>query len=141
MKKYNVQSIKKGLSDLEAEQSKKEHGKNIFSARKPKSFLRCFFENLGDLGIFFENLVFANGNSFINASDKSTVLNNIYLIILAAVFSMPILPWIKKKLKSAPEAVISCVSVATTISCVLLLLVCAVLLAENTTNPFLYFRF
>ena len=48
MKKYNVQSIKKGLSDLEAEQSKKEHGKNIFSARKPKSFLRCFFENLGD---------------------------------------------------------------------------------------------
>ena len=48
MKNYSVQSHKKGLSDLEAEESKKEHGRNVFSAKKPKSFIRCFFENLSD---------------------------------------------------------------------------------------------
>ncbi len=100
-----------------------------------------FFEDLTDLGIFFKNLVFANGNAFIAASDKSTVMNNIFLIAVAAVFSMPILPWFKKKLKDAPGIVATVASVATTVSTVILLLICAVLLAENTTNPFLYFRF
>ena len=48
MKKYTVQGIKKGLSNDEVERSRREHGKNVFSSRKPKSFIHCFFENLGD---------------------------------------------------------------------------------------------
>ena len=48
MKKYTVQGLKKGLSNDEVEKSRREHGRNVFSSRKPKSFLRCFFENLGD---------------------------------------------------------------------------------------------
>ena len=48
MKKYNVQGVQKGLSNDEVERARREHGRNVFSARKPKSFLRCFFENLGD---------------------------------------------------------------------------------------------
>ena len=48
MKKHSPQNFKKGLCDQDVIRSEKEFGKNIFSATKPKSFLRCFFENLGD---------------------------------------------------------------------------------------------
>ena len=39
---------RKGLTSTEAEASRLEHGANILSERKSKSFLRTFFENLGD---------------------------------------------------------------------------------------------
>lgn len=39
---------KRGLTQAEAEASRAENGANILSERKSKSFLRCFFENLGD---------------------------------------------------------------------------------------------
>lgn len=48
MKNYTARGIPKGLYDADVERSKREHGRNVFSNRKPKSFLRCFFENLGD---------------------------------------------------------------------------------------------
>ncbi len=48
MKKYSVQNTRKGLCDSEVALSEKNFGKNVFSSRKSKSFLRCFFENLGD---------------------------------------------------------------------------------------------
>ncbi len=38
----------RGLSDEEAERSRREHGANILTRRKGKSFMRRFFENLGD---------------------------------------------------------------------------------------------
>ncbi len=99
-----------------------------------------FFENLKDLGTFFKNLVFANGNSFIDIADKSVAMENIFLIIVAAVCSMPILPWIKKMLVNRPKLAVAA-SYATTVASVCLLVVCSVLLAENASNPFLYFRF
>ena len=46
MKKANAKH--KGLTSNEAEASRRENGANILSERKSKSFLRCFFENLGD---------------------------------------------------------------------------------------------
>ena len=48
MKKYNVQGLRKGLCNDEVDKARREHGRNVFSAYKPKSFMRCFFENLGD---------------------------------------------------------------------------------------------
>ena len=48
MKNHKAQGISKGLYDADVERSVAEHGRNVFSNRKPKSFLRCFFENLGD---------------------------------------------------------------------------------------------
>ncbi len=38
----------RGLSDEEAELSRREHGSNILTRKKSKSFARRFFENLGD---------------------------------------------------------------------------------------------
>ena len=46
--KSSIVSKSRGLTDTEAEISRREHGANLFSKRKSKSFLRCFFENLGD---------------------------------------------------------------------------------------------
>ena len=37
-----------GLSSSEAEASRREHGANVLSGRKTKTFIRRFFENLGD---------------------------------------------------------------------------------------------
>lgn len=48
MKNHKAQGISKGLYDADVERSAREHGRNVFSNRKPKSFLRCFLENLGD---------------------------------------------------------------------------------------------
>ncbi len=39
---------KRGLTDAEAELSRKQYGANVLAEGKSKSFLRCFFENLGD---------------------------------------------------------------------------------------------
>ena len=46
--KSSIVRKSRGLTEKEAEISRREHGSNIFSKRKSKSFLRCFFENLGD---------------------------------------------------------------------------------------------
>ncbi len=43
-----TQTKSHGLSSAQAEQARAEYGANVFSQRKSKSFLRCFFENLGD---------------------------------------------------------------------------------------------
>ena len=48
MKNHKAQGISKGLYDADVERSAREHGRNVFSNRKPKSFLRCFLENLGE---------------------------------------------------------------------------------------------
>ncbi len=53
-----------GLSDAEVLASREKHGANVFSTRKQKSFVRRFFENLGDpvirilLAALIVNLIF-----------------------------------------------------------------------------------
>ena len=37
-----------GLTDEQVAASREKHGENILRAAKKKSFMRCFFENLGD---------------------------------------------------------------------------------------------
>ncbi len=46
--KSSTETKTRGLSSAEAEESREKYGSNSFSKRKSKSFLRCFFENLGD---------------------------------------------------------------------------------------------
>lgn len=48
MKNYSLQGLRVGLLDNEVERSRREHGANVFKSTKPKSFIRCFFENLND---------------------------------------------------------------------------------------------
>ena len=46
--KNSTKDISKGLTDQEAEISRKQNGANILNHKKSKSFIKCFFENLGD---------------------------------------------------------------------------------------------
>jgi len=103
-------------------------------------FAIFYFEDLGDLAVFFKNIVFANGNSFVDPISKSTILNYLYLIVISAIISFPILPRIKNWFYANKnrEAVAVCL---TSVSNVVLLLLCIVMLTDSSNNPFLYFRF
>lgn len=99
-----------------------------------------YFEDLGDLSNFFKNLVFANSNAFFDPASKSTILNSVFLIIFAAIASMPLLPKLKQKLYSLSCGETIAVSL-TTVTNILLLALSVVLLTDSTNNVFLYFRF
>lgn len=99
-----------------------------------------YFTDISQLGTFFGNLVGANGNAFADISVTTSFMNNIFLILFAVFVSAPVIPWLRRKVQklSGGETAIA----ASTIVCnIAVLLVCAVLLVENTNNPFLYWQF
>jgi len=103
-----------------------------------------YFENLKDLLNFFKNLLFLNGNTFVAESDTNVILNSVFLIVVSAVLSMPILPAIKKWIGYGNKHVSKRQQIATSltvVSNIFLLLLCVVFLTDSTNNPFLYFRF
>ena len=70
MKLHEKEEIRRGLSDSEAELSRREHGTNVLSRKKGKSFVKRFVSNLNDpvirilLGALLIHLitVFQNGD-------------------------------------------------------------------------------
>ena len=98
------------------------------------------FENLTDLGLFFKGLVGANGNPFLDPVSETAILQNMFLILGAALLSMPILPKIKNFVsQTTTRAAVA--GAITTVTNVGLLLVSSIMLIDTTNNPFLYFRF
>ena len=99
-----------------------------------------YFTDVGRLGTFLGNLVGANGNAFTDISVQTSFVNNIFLILFGIAVSMPIIPKLKILLQktSAGE---NAVGVVTIISNIAILLICTILLVENTNNPFLYWIF
>ena len=59
--------------------------------------------------------------------------------ILALICSLPVLPFISKKLKN--KTVVGIYNMVTQIACVLLFVVCVIFLVNDSYNPFIYFRF
>ena len=63
------ETMLRGLTSSEAEESRKKHGSNVLSTRKKKSFWRQFFSNLGDpiirilLAALVLNLLFSFGGN------------------------------------------------------------------------------
>ena len=98
------------------------------------------FENLTDLGLFFKGLVGANGNPFLDPVSETAILQNMFLILGAALLSMPILPKIKNFVsQTTTRAAVA--GAITTVTNVGLLVVSSIMLIDTTNNPFLYFRF
>ncbi len=99
-----------------------------------------YFTDISKLGVFFGNLVGANGNAFIDISVETSFMNNIFLILFAILVSIPVIPKAKLLLQktNVGEDVLG---VITIVSNVAILLVCTILLVENTNNPFLYWQF
>lgn len=98
------------------------------------------FESLPALGNYFKALVGANGGGLIDAVTKTTFMNNIWLMIAAVVFSMPIVPKIKSFMSKSRGALVASNSLGVLMNCVLLI-VCSLLLVDTTNNVFLYFNF
>lgn len=99
-----------------------------------------YFTDISRLGTFFGNLIGANGNAFIDISVTTSFMNNIFLILFAAIVSFPILPWLRRKVQKTANGE-TAIAVSTIVSNIAVLFVCAVLLVENTNNPFLYWQF
>ncbi len=95
---------------------------------------------LSALGAFFGNLVGANGNQLIDPGTQMSLLNNLFLIIAAVIFSAPVIPALRAKLQQSPagENVIGVAAVASNVA---ILLVSTLLLVNSTNAPFLYWHF
>ena len=99
-----------------------------------------YFEDFGKLGYFFKSIFGFGGNGFINEVDKIKFTNNIYLILAALIFCLPVVPLIKKATdKFYPVKTVT--SVLTAFICSALLIISSIMLVDSTNNPFLYFRF
>lgn len=104
------------------------------------------FTDLGQLGRFFMNIsgvsMLTNGNAFTDIITWNSLLSNLWLILFAIIVSMPIVPKIEKFFFSWGNNTVYAVGkIGSAVFASVILLVCAVLLVENTSNPFLYFRF
>lgn len=99
-----------------------------------------YFENIGELGLFFRNLTPANPNGWINVADKISLSNNIFLIIAAVICSFPLLK-LFEKLSQRSIGVKTAVSVSGTVVCVCLLVLSSILMVDATTQAFLYWHF
>ena len=105
-----------------------------------------YFTDLSQLGRFFANIsgisMLTNGNAFTDLMTRNSLLNNLFLIIFAIVASMPLLPKIKYFFfEWGNNTVYAVGKVAGTVACCALLIICSILMVDNTNNPFLYFRF
>ena len=105
-----------------------------------------YFEDLGQLGRFFMNIfgitMLTNGNAFSDIIVASSFRNNMFLVIVALLCSMPILPKIKSFfLESKNDAIYAVGRVGSVVACLGLLIILSILLVDSTNNPFLYFRF
>ncbi|MCM1335882.1 MAG: MBOAT family protein [Bacteroides sp.] len=99
-----------------------------------------YFTDLSRLGTFFGNLVGANGNAFSDLSVQTSFVNNLFLILAAVVFSLPVIPTLRLKLQKTRLGE-NAVGVSTIVCNIAILLICSILLVENTNNPFLYWQF
>lgn len=99
-----------------------------------------YFEDFGKLGQFFRTAFGFGTNGLISMTDKITVVNNMYLLILAVICCFPIIGSIRK-LTEKSFVLRSTASTAAALACAVLLILSSIMLVDATSNPFLYFRF
>jgi alginate O-acetyltransferase complex protein AlgI len=99
-----------------------------------------YFEDLGQLGTFFKKCFGFSSTGFIRLTEKISVVNNMYLLILAVICCFPIIEGIKKLMEKSFTVKATAYAVAS-VACAALLIISSIMLVDSTTNPFLYFRF
>ena len=92
------------------------------------------------LGTFLGNLVGANGNPALDLGTQTSLVNNIFLVITAVVFSTPLIPWIRTKLQGSAAGQ-NAIGISTVVCNFLILTASTLLLVNSTNNPFLYWQF
>lgn len=65
----------------------------------------------------------------------------IFILFSAFVFSMPVVPWLKKKLSAAPPVLGKLAQASSYIAALVLIVLCTMSLAADSFSPFIYTRF
>ncbi len=102
-----------------------------------------YFEDLSMLGTALGSLFGANGFSDLYA--ETTLLGNLFFLILAVIACTPVIPACKhlldKRQDRLPTGLLKAAAALDTLAPVLLLVLSLIFLVGNTYNPFLYFQF
>lgn len=104
-----------------------------------------YFTDLSDLGVFLTRLFSVGDIPFASLEARLLLKQNIFFLIFALVFSLPVWPKIKDKIQGRRSALewhaTTGYAVLSSIQIVSLLILCTASLAGDSYNPFLYFRF
>ncbi len=98
-----------------------------------------YFTDLSKLGIFFGNLIGANGNPLVDSVSLMNMSSNCLLILLCLICCLPVIPWLKKKLGELSKSDIYVYG--RTAACIAIFLMSSILLVNATDNPFIYWHF
>lgn len=98
--------------------------------------------DLGKLGGYFGVMFGLSGNALSDPQLSITFMNNLFWLIAAVLFCMPITQLVKRWAQAQrSEGVRAGISIVNAIMNVMLLFVCTAMLVRDSYNPFLYFRF
>ncbi|MCH5195828.1 MAG: MBOAT family protein [Oscillospiraceae bacterium] len=99
-----------------------------------------YFEDIGELGLFFRNITPFNPNGWGGKFELSSLCANVYLIAAAMICTFPLMKAFGK-LSQKNDAARAVISVSGTILCMGLLALSSIMLVDATTDAFLYWRF
>ena len=98
--------------------------------------------DLGKLGGYFGVMFGLSGNALSDPQLSITFMNNLFWLIAAVLFCMPITQLVKRWAQAQrSEGVRAGISIVNAIMNVMLLFVCTAMLVGDSYNPSLYFRF
>lgn len=105
-----------------------------------------FFEDLGQLGQFFLNIsgvaMLTSGAPLYDPITWASLLDNLFLVLGSAAFSLPLLPKVKRFfLESKSDGLYLAGRVGSAVVCLGILTVVSILLVDSTNNVFLYWNF
>lgn len=98
--------------------------------------------DLQRLGGYLRVMFGLSGNPLTTPQLSISFANNLFWLIAAVLFCMPVTQWVKNWLERRQNEVVrTAASILTALMNVMLLFVCTSMLVGDSYNPFLYFRF
>lgn len=97
-------------------------------------------DSLGDALLYFKNML-GMGTTLIDDTFLFYADNYLVLLLAAAVFAVPIAPWLRKKTDALPKAPKTVCDVLYTVGLFGLFLVAVSYIVKGSYNPFIYFNF
>lgn len=99
-----------------------------------------YFTDLNKVWTFLGILFGAAGHALTDIGLEIAVANNLWWLLAAVVFCMPVVPALKRFLEKRPGGQVLAANLQILCNLVLLL-ACTALLVGQSYNPFLYYRF
>ena len=98
-------------------------------------------DSIGAAGDYFKAMFGASGGPLISEDTIFYLKNNLALLIASAVFSLPVAPFVRKKIEALNEKTRRTANAVYTVALLLLFIVAISYMIKGTYNPFIYFNF